>query len=302
MEEIMISVVLLVYQHAKYICKALDSVLMQKTDYNYEILIVDDASTDGTQSILSEYKEKNSSRIRLDLHSKNLGGTRSGWTMLKNARGKYIALLDGDDYWTDEYKLDKQISFLERNHQYMGVFHKCKIIDENENSLYMEYSRMFGSKKIYTMHDFERGKLPGHTATFVFRNVFRGSNGKYNFFYKIHNMVGDQTIYCILLSMGNLSYLDDEMSIYRLVQKRDGTNAASLSASHNYCFVMWKYYSQLEVCMRERVKKKVNLSVQRKREVQYAHDKLKQYFSIENVWIYFKISLMEAIWSRIGKS
>lgn len=301
MEKIMVSIVVLTYQHAKYIRKALDSILMQKTKYIYEILIVDDGSTDGTQEILSEYKRKNSSIIRLRLHPKSLGGTRSGWTMLRNARGKYIALIDGDDYWTDENKVEKQIGFLENHHEYMGVFHKCKVLDENEKPLHIDYFSMFGSKKDYTLRDFEKGKLPGHTAAFVFRNIFRDSCGTYNFFYKLHTMVGDQTIYCILLSKGNLSYVDEEMSIYRLVKKKDGTNAASLTAKNNYSFIMWKYYCQLEICMKERTGANVDLYVQRKREAHNSRDKLREDFTMKNLGIFLKVFCAEALWNRIKR-
>lgn len=301
MEEVMISIIVLAYQHAQYIHKALDSILMQKTEFTYEILIVDDGSRDGTQDILSDYKKKNRSVIRLNLHTENLGGTKSGWTMLKNARGKYIALLDGDDYWTDEHKLDKQTKFLESNRDYMGVFHKCQIIDESEKIRHIDYFSMFGSKKNYTLQDFERGRLPGHTATLVFRNVFRDSEGIYNFFYKIHNMVGDQTIYCILLSRGNLSYIDEEMSVYRLVKKKGGTNAASLTAQNNYSFIMWKYYCQLEICMKHRTGTDVDLHIQRKREVQNAEDKIKEKFSVKNLGILLKVFFAEALWSSIKR-
>jgi glycosyltransferase involved in cell wall biosynthesis len=131
-EKPLISVRLITYNHLAYIQQALDSILAQKTDYSYEIVIGDDASTDGTQDILKEYAERFPDKIRLILQERNLGGRQNLLLTLQACIGKYVAFLDGDDYWIDEYKLQKQISFLEQNPTYSLSFHNTQVVLEYE--------------------------------------------------------------------------------------------------------------------------------------------------------------------------
>jgi glycosyltransferase involved in cell wall biosynthesis len=113
-----VSVRLITYNHQAFIGEALDSVLMQETDFPYEIVVGDDCSTDGTVEILREYQRRHPARIRLLLASRNLlqasGGVRLNFLRcLWAARGRYVALLDGDDYWVGRDKMRRQVDFLE---------------------------------------------------------------------------------------------------------------------------------------------------------------------------------------------
>lgn len=117
-----VSVLMITYNHEKYIAQAIDSVLMQKTNFDYEIVIGEDCSTDKTREIVLEYKAKHPDKIKLLLQEKNLGMIQNFIDTLKACTGKYIALLEGDDYWTDPYKLQKQVDFLEANPEY-GLVH-----------------------------------------------------------------------------------------------------------------------------------------------------------------------------------
>ena len=291
--EVMISVLIITYQHEKYIRQAIESVLMQKTKYSYEIIIADDSSKDGTTTVLKEYKRKYKDKIKLYLRKKNVGGTKNFYQILQRARGKYIITLEGDDYWTDEYKLEKQVNYLEKHPRYIGVFHRCHVIDEHGKKLRIKYNDMYSSFEGYSLREFEKGLLPGHAATFMYKNIFRESKGKYNFYYKIHNMVGDQTLYCILLSKGMFGFIDEDMSIYRIVIKKNGTSNSSLCAYNNYSYKMWKYYCLLEIWMKKRLHTKVNLQYQRKREIQSAWIKVKEEQSPNNSWILIKVVVME---------
>lgn len=91
----MVSVIVPTYNHEKYIRKALDSILMQEVPFLYEILIGDDASCDETQDILHEYQERYPDKIRLFLHKENIGATRNSYELLTNAKGRYLATLEG---------------------------------------------------------------------------------------------------------------------------------------------------------------------------------------------------------------
>lgn len=118
----LISVVICSYNRAEYISMTIDSVLNQKTDFSYEILIGDDASTDNSKEVILSYQQKYPEIFTLVLHDKNKG-TGSNWAQLiQMVKGKYVALCDDDDYWHDANKLQKQVEVLE-NDKSVGVVH-----------------------------------------------------------------------------------------------------------------------------------------------------------------------------------
>ena len=127
----LLSVCLITYNHFKYIKQAIDGVLMQKVDFSWELIIADDFSTDGTREILLEYKKKYPQFITLILQEKNVGAAQNWLDLITSPKSKYIAYLEGDDYWTDENKLQKQIDFLEENEGYSGCFHYTQILNED---------------------------------------------------------------------------------------------------------------------------------------------------------------------------
>lgn len=111
----LVSVWMITYNHEKFIAQAIDSVIMQKTNFDYEIVIGEDCSTDRTREIVLEYKAKHPDKFKLLLQEKNVGMMQNFIVTLKTCNGKYIALLEGDDYWTDPLKLQKQVDFLQAN-------------------------------------------------------------------------------------------------------------------------------------------------------------------------------------------
>ncbi len=108
-----VSVIILVYNHEMYLEQALDSVLMQKTDCNLEVLVGEDASPDGSADILRRYEDAYPGFFTVFYRSENMGGTKNAYDLLSRAKGRYIAFLEGDDFWTDEWKIQKQADFLE---------------------------------------------------------------------------------------------------------------------------------------------------------------------------------------------
>jgi glycosyltransferase involved in cell wall biosynthesis len=126
-----VSVRIITYNHEKYIGSALDSVLMQEVNFPYEIVIGEDCSTDNTRKILLEYKERHPDLIRLLLHEKNTGIHYNIRQTVATCRGRYMAMLDGDDYWTDPHKLQKQVDFLDNNPGCPLCFHSVEVRHED---------------------------------------------------------------------------------------------------------------------------------------------------------------------------
>lgn len=127
----LVSVVTITYNHDKYIRQALESFVMQKTNFDFEVVVADDASSDKTSQIIEEYAKAYPSIIKPILRRKNIGAVANSIGSLKAANGKYIALCEGDDYWTDSEKLQRQVDFLDSNPKYALCFHPVRIFFEN---------------------------------------------------------------------------------------------------------------------------------------------------------------------------
>ena len=130
MTKCLVSVDVITYNHAKYIRQCLDGFVMQKTNFPFEVLIHDDASTDGTADIIREYAEKYPDIIKPILQTENQWSRGVSVDKVYNfprIRGKYVAICEGDDYWTDPHKLQKQVDFLETHPDYSVCFHPVRV-------------------------------------------------------------------------------------------------------------------------------------------------------------------------------
>lgn len=200
---------------------------MQKTDYVIEIIISDDASTDNNQKIIRRYIKKYSNIFfKTILREKNIGAINNFCDALDNCHGKYIALCEGDDYWIDPYKLQKQVDFMENNQEYSLCASRHKLIDENSKIIgegptldplifdpYNELSEKFSN---YTLKDYLY--YPYNIfqySSVLFRNSDRlthGMDGKIN--------TGDLLLSVNLLKNGPAYFfLDDYFSAYRIHSK-----------------------------------------------------------------------------------
>lgn len=127
-----LTIVTTTYNQEKYIGEAIDGMLMQKTNFPYQIVISNDCSTDNTLKVLNEYKKKYPEKIKIINNQKNLGAMGNFINTLDQIKDtEYVALCDGDDFWTDENKLQKQVDFLDANKDFNICFHKAKLFYEN---------------------------------------------------------------------------------------------------------------------------------------------------------------------------
>ncbi len=214
----MLSVCIQTYQHVDYIKECLDSILMQKTNFEFEILLGEDNSSDGTREICIDYANRFPNKIRLFQHYRknniSIDGSPTGrFNFMYNiysSKGKYIAFCEGDDYWTDPLKLQKQVDFLENNLEYSACFTDAEIInDEKKNT-----SRTYINKSPGNKIDFNKvlhaggGIFP--TASLVFRNKVL----KYPSFMLKANS-GDWALALLLTSKGYMGFLNYITCVYR---------------------------------------------------------------------------------------
>lgn len=165
-----VTIVILTYNLEKYIQEALESVLKQKTNFTYKILIGDDCSSDNTQKILMEYKNKYPEVIEVKLSDKNLGCLANGNRLFDGIQSEYFTLLDGDDIWLDENHLQKQVDFLDNHKDYCTVAANTQyLINDKPGNLLID-KHFLG--KTFTFDDFIADNCPYyHPSATLFRNI-----------------------------------------------------------------------------------------------------------------------------------
>lgn len=220
-ENIMVSILCTAYNHEKYIRQCLDGFVMQKTNFKFEVIIHDDASTDNTANIIREYEEKYPEIIKPIYQKENQYSKKAGITKnftLPKARGKYIAICEGDDFWTDKYKLQKQVDTLENNPNCKCCV--CTVRDANEDGSMMNTthpSEVFDSGILHT-EDFLKlacKEYAFQTSSFM----FKGDDYKEYIYnppkFRTVSSVGDwpQLLYFSIIC--DIYYINDEMSCYR---------------------------------------------------------------------------------------
>jgi glycosyltransferase involved in cell wall biosynthesis len=207
----LVSVCCTTYNHEQFIQEAIESFLTQKTTFEFEILIHDDASTDKTQEIITKYKRQHPDLIQTIFQSQNQysnGHKPSPEYVWPKARGKYIALCEGDDYWVDPNKLQKQVDYMELNESCSVCFHNATIKvmhKKNKTKTFCNLSNTkFYTKEIISLNWF----VP--TPSIVFRKSMLITP---NWYWKIYN--GDLAMLLLLSTKGYLYYINEKMAVYR---------------------------------------------------------------------------------------
>ncbi|MDZ7897035.1 MAG: glycosyltransferase [Arcicella sp.] len=213
-----LSVLIPTYNHGKFITQTLEGVLEQLTDFDFEIVIGDDTSKNDNALIISDFAKKFPDKIKAFLHPKNLGpieprelgGKNNVGFLFSQCRGEYIALCEGDDYWTNNLKLQNVVDFLERNQEYALCHHQLEVI-------YQDGSPSHGfnpdnQRDTSTLEDLLKDEtwFLG-TASTVFRNVFK--SGMPDWWWKTAS--GDLGIFVEVAKYGKIKYFPETMGCYR---------------------------------------------------------------------------------------
>ena len=215
MEKILVSIHCITYNHEKYIADAIDSFLEQQTNFKFEILIHDDASTDRTADIIREYECKYPDLIKPIYQKENQyskGGASVEIFNFKRANGKYIAVCEGDDYWTDPKKLQKQVDYLEKNPECSLVFHAADVVKANKETT-GTVARIAEESRIVKMDEIALKAEPNFipTASRVFRKAFIDKLPSWY----INASIGDFPTALLIGKYGHFYYIDEIMSAYR---------------------------------------------------------------------------------------
>lgn len=212
--EIKVTISCITYNQVNYIRQCLDGFVMQQTNFKFEAIVHDDASTDGTAGIVREYAEKYPDIIKPIFETENQYSKHDGSLdriMNAHTRGKYVAICEGDDYWTDPHKLQKQADFLDANPQCSLTYHACKNVFSTpckENSLSGENVKEFYTDVEFVNH------YPFQTATVMYRKEVIDSE-LYKKAQAIGCTFGDVILFLTASRFGTIEGVNEQMSVYR---------------------------------------------------------------------------------------
>lgn len=234
--EILVGISMLCYNHGPFLRKCLDSILTQKVNFRYQVVIGEDCSTDNSREILKEYEEKYPDIFVMVYNEKNMGGTWNDLNIQKYVQGKYRVGGETDDFWTDEYRLQKQVDFLETHPEYVAVGSNYYSTDPSG-----EVGRIdlfpWQVNRSYELKDFLKWGLTLHGNTLMYRNVLPFTEKKYAELRKIIPTMGDVITRTLLYDKGNIFVLPDIMHAHR----SGATTPSSFSYSNRTRAIEYSY-------------------------------------------------------------
>lgn len=206
MERPKLSICCITYNHEHFISQAIESFLMQETDFDFEIVVGEDCSKDTTRNILKQYQEKYPDKIRLLLHDKNIGMIPNFYQTLNACRGEYIAICEGDDYWTDKDKLQIQVDWMDRHKDFTFCLHR---VARRKNGHFQDYFPEIYEDTVFTMEELIRnwniaiGSMVLRTALLPGKELMLSAQ------------VGDQSLCYGMASKGKFFFMGRCMGDYR---------------------------------------------------------------------------------------
>ena len=214
-EPLMVTILCLVYNHESYIRQCLEGFVMQKTNFRFEAIVHDDASTDGTAAIIREYAEKYPDIIKPIFHEENQY-SKGGRIMTAHTHGKYVAICEGDDYWIDPLKLQRQVDFLEGNPEYVLTYTGAYIVNANSEKQRWRYFLQKRYSGDVTKYLFCKGSFI-ITATTCYRSDYIAEFTHEKSMIPFPLKMGDLPLWLFLSLKGKFKYIDEKTTCYRIL-------------------------------------------------------------------------------------
>ncbi len=248
---IKVNVIMTTFNIEKYVEKSIKSVLDQETEYAFNLIIVDDCSTDGTIAIIENSISSHPKGNLIELHknSVNLGVVKNSRKILSLAKAPYVAMIDGDDYWIDNLKLQKQIGFLENNHEFnssAGIVKK--LIEETGEIKIFRDGWNHEKKDEYMLRDYLVGPF-SQTSSYVYRNNFTFPEWFNNL------QSNDATIFILATNTGKIKYFKDEFSVYRVRKNNYSSNKKAKKSNEKTAY----FLNQIDSHFNNKYHKTINI-------------------------------------------
>ena len=278
MHNALVGVCMITYNHQSYVGQAIESIMSQITNFDFELVIGEDHSTDNTRAICEKYAQLYPGKIRLLNSDRNYGmGGNFTRTLNECSSYKYVAICEGDDFWTDNNKLQKQVDFLENNPEFVICFSDIHIVDElNSANAFLPAI----TKDVFTIEDIilsNMNIMP--TPTLLFRNVLPESLPE---FLKTA-LSGDLIIQLLLTDKGKAKYIDEKLAAYRnhaggVTKSKEHLEKGEIARLNTYHNINEYFNYKYDAVFKKRF-----LSMARESLIYYSRDKkgtekLKHYF------------------------
>jgi len=224
-QQALVSVCMITYNHEQYIREAIEGVLMQKTNFPVELIIGEDCSTDNTRVICLKYYQRYPEIIRLQLPDKNKGSMKNFIENMQAANGKYIALCEGDDYWTDPYKLQKQVDFLEVNEDYGMCCSNYYVLKNNICTDYFnfygeDFFKQYGLYRNTKIQDISLELLLKHNFIGTLTVMFRKKLIEVKYLsIEMQYKMGDYPLWLEFARKMKIAKLPDYTAVYRFLEE-----------------------------------------------------------------------------------
>ena len=235
-----VSIYIITYKHAKYIRQCLDSIMNQKFSETFEVIVCDDCSNDGTEEILREYKNKYGDIFKYIVNQTNLGPSKNSYQGKLLSKGKYICPVEGDDWWCDEYRLQKQYDFLESHQNYSAV--GCNYYSGTENNKIIYKKLIFNTQtnRTYFLKNYKKSGNKIHVNTLMYKNVLPYNEEKCRQLYCSENTMGDTITKILLYDCGPIYLLKDTMHVHRI--GRQCSTSFSAQSSNKMIFYSYMFF------------------------------------------------------------
>lgn len=252
MDQVDVSVVIPTYNHENYIEQCIKSVCMQKVNFNLEVIVGEDCSKDKTREVLKRLEPALPPYFQILYREKNLCDGNFSDLFLR-MRGRYFIILEGDDFWTYEYKLQKEYDFLENHPDYTAVAHNAQVVNEFGKPIKWRCHECYNTE--YTIWDFRKGLFPGQTATVLRRNFYAYDLYEHNI--DIPGYPGDRIKAFFAVANGKVHCFQEKWSAYRLVISHGSSAAATSKRLYDKDLIF--YRSLYEYAIRNQLPKDVRI-------------------------------------------
>lgn len=271
-KDIKVSVGMITFKHEKYIKQAIEGILMQESNFEFELIIADDCSPDNSSQIIDEIirNHPNGNKIKYFRHKKNVGMQANGIFVINECKGKYISFCEGDDYWTDALKLQKQVDFLEANPDYVICYHKVKVL---QNGVLKEDTITHEVAETTTIKDLAKGNYI-HTCSVVCKNNLFDKLPEY--FHK--SPVGDYFLHMLNARYGKIKFLDEYMGVYRIHEASVWSSMTQIKREQIWVEFLKNIRENFDKEIQEILNKQIKqyLVLRKKRKIAYIKKQIKR--------------------------
>ena len=275
-----VSICIITYNHVRFIEKSIKSVLLQKTDFDWELIIADDFSNDGTREILYKYKKEHPNKINLIIRDKHVGPCKNFEELILSAKNDYIAYLEGDDYWHDKLKIQNQVSFMQKSPECAMSF--TSAIVNNLKTKTKKYRNRYNVNKKFTFKKvlfLGGGFYP--SSSLVYKTKLMQNNIK---FISSHS-TGDYSLALVASHYGTINYLNFCSTTYNVHDK------SMTNSDYDKAYILKKYYNDMNLNIKfaHKCYQKFKLTNSMKKKLEFRE----KYLFVRR--IYLKIGFIESL-------